>query len=473
MEIKKEHPHNPHDHDPGKYRGYRIMLPPKPIKGDKQLHELKETQKTNKIKYRELLKKNPQYRCAFVESGIDGSGKRCWSPIEYPNVRYCRTHRLKAEFHLRRIVKREINKNKIGKEIQLLKWSEKFRKIKGEKFSLSKFFFLNEVYDILENAEKSVIMKGVQLGCSELAINRAIHQGFYKKMRIIYVLPDKSECEVFSTTRFDPAINPLELNNKINNRYIKQVGEGFILLRGTWEEKSSAMVDSDFNIYDELDLCDQKVVGQYIERIEASEYGWEMSLSKPTIENYGIHERYMESNQRHWMQRCGCGKWNTICCGYPELWDEDKKIWRCPKCSKEITNYSRTEWVPKFPENTIEGFHVSSPCKLNGEKFWNSMNNKNLWRGNKEKYLFNALLGLPYTEGDNNITEELLRGCEDSRVHKQIYGENYYMGIDMGAGCHIIILRRLSFVDAWGVVYWKTGGVNEAEKLIEEAIDQF
>lgn len=473
-------------------------------KGIKKIETMLEKMGTEKLNSLNFIR-----RCAYVRKFKDGREEYCQHfPITLKD-KYCFQHKRIMEEKEKKIREIEREKKKLDNRIEqilsgiqyerkedraerervsreeleeiqrkrsidLLAWSKANVKIRGKDFSIEKFPFMNEVYKKEYLTPRLVFMKAVQKGVTQFAINRAIYLASHYGMRIIYTLPDFVECAKFSDLRLAPIIEQVMGENiGVSNKYLKQVGDGYIILKGTRNEKSATMIDADMCIYDEVDFSDLEVLGYYISRLEASDYRWEMWISTPTIPDYGIHKKFLESSQKHYFQKCECGKWNKLCCGYPDMWDEEKAIWRCYYCGREVNREDKFEWVAEYPDRVTIGYHITSPCMLDGVRFKESKNNEMLWAGgSQEKYLYNSLLGLPYSEGQKYITDEVIDNCRDHRVMKMVKGDNFYLGVDIGGEVYAIVIRRWED-GKLALVWWGSFGLGDFEREVGMILEQF
>jgi len=437
----------------------------------------------------EFVEDNPQFRCRYVHTTVRGRTIQCDRMVTKEGEIFCNTclRKIRNQAMMRR--DREEKERMLVRRIEernLLAWAKKYRVIKGEKFKTKKYPFLNFLYEQMTYVPRITIKKGVQCGVSEWGINRSIFLAGKKGMRILYLLPDEAECGVFSDLRLTPAVSDYieEIpagKNSVNNKLIKRIHNGYVMLRGTRNvkvskdlssSKKAIMIDADMIIYDEKDFGDQEIMARYLTRIEGSEYRWIMNISTPTYPGFGIDKDFEDSSQYMYFHKCGCGEWNNLSMGYPELWDEDNARWRCKKCFREIKIDDEFEWVESFPERDHKGFLISAPMKLDGKNFKETKNNKFLWRGNKDRFLFNSLLGLAFEDGHYGVTEEMIQNAMDSRVKRQIAGEDCFLGVDIGVEVHAIIVRRTD-EGKIGCVWWGKFALENIENQIDIIMRQF
>ena len=84
----------------------------------------------------------------------------------------------------------------------------------------------------------------------------------------------------------------------------KQIGKGFIHYRGTFTEKEAIMIDSDRNLYDEVDKSKTSVIRDYASRLGFSKLREQIYFSTPTIPDFGIDALFQKSDQKYWRFNC-------------------------------------------------------------------------------------------------------------------------------------------------------------------------
>ncbi len=177
--------------------------------------------------------------------------------------------------------------------------------------------FLDHEFQIAIADEKEAdmaILKCAQVGLSELSIRISLAfcaMNDYRK--IAYVLPTAKFSSEFASTRFGPAIESSEyiksvLSKEVDNTGAKRVGTCFLIMRGTSGTTAAISVDLDCIITDEIDHCNQDVLGSFASRLQHSDLKLTKDFSTPTVPKYGISALYADSTQGHYMVRhskCG------------------------------------------------------------------------------------------------------------------------------------------------------------------------
>src|SRR5690606_28974679 len=100
----------------------------------------------------------------------------------------------------------------------------------------------------------------------------------------------------------------------------------------TWSESKAIMITSDSNMHDEVDKSNQDVIESFKGRQGSKspdEYDTKY-FSTPTIPNFGIHQKWLESDQKHWRFACPhCGHRQHL---GDQVGDGDQKDWMLSIC---------------------------------------------------------------------------------------------------------------------------------------------
>lgn len=172
-----------------------------------------------------------------------------------------------------------------------------------------------------------------------------------------------------------------------------------------------------------------------------------------TVQDYGIHKLYMQSDQRKWFHKCSH-------CGYEQVLDYDKNIKQinpdgidvvgrsvqpgtfqfvCAKCGKPLDRWYSGHWVTTAPgSGRIHGYQISqmdavwvSADKLKEEEM----------RAPSKQFFYNYSLGFPYEDkGATFRSEDIFSHVDD--FEKPNDRENYKfvsVGIDWGEHYHSIV----------------------------------
>lgn len=323
-----------------------------------------------------------------------------------------------------------------------------------------------------EPSSDKCIKKCAQVGLSELSIRDslsfcAMHD--YRKMA--YVLPTSKFSSEFSSTRFDPAIESSPyvtgvLSKDVDNTGTKKIGSCFLIMRGTSGTTSAISVDLDAIITDEIDFCNQDVLGSFASRLQHSDLKLTSDFSTPTVPDYGISALFDESTQgRYRVRHSKCGRLvapefynDTIIPGFDnpitEYTKEDrfhpgvqKAFLMCPHCRRQIAwadfaNPDAREWVHAHPDRDKKGFQVM-PWDV---PRYNPLSEV-LYSINKYKLhsdWVNFRLGLDHSSAEDSFMKEVIERNTSGlgATLKTIVNQGYrrvFIGADLGKTSWVVI----------------------------------
>jgi hypothetical protein len=290
-------------------------------------------------------------------------------------------------------------------------------------------------------------------------ILRRLHDMIYGRYKsgVLYLFPTRDDVTDFSKGRFQPIIT----NNPQIAKYvkdtdaanIKRVGKSMLYLRGARsshriegiKETSSQLksIPVDCIVFDEKDEMSQDMVQLAMERISHSDLQEEISISTPTIPDYGIDKDYMNSDQRVWEIKCRkCGEFTCLELEFPECLIElndgtVKKV--CVRCKNEVYS-SDGQWIAQTPSKSKElvGWWISQlnsryiNPKLILELYKNPPN------GNLTE-VYNSKLGMAYVAAENRLTKGDIYSCCGKDVNPSEIRNTCAMGVDVGNELHVVI----------------------------------
>lgn len=339
-------------------------------------------------------------------------------------------------------------------------------------------------------AHKRVLKKGAQMGFSEAEILRTIHGMIYGtktfgyKKGVLYLFPTDDDVSEFSKGRFKPLIlnNPYHIGRFVKDTdavNIKQIQNAMLYLHGTRStqkiggfKKESAKLRTrsvDRVVFDERDLMDDDMISMALERFSHSLVQEEVSLSTPTIPDYGIDAIYAESDHRLWIISCpGCGRDCCLETDFPECvqFKNGKAYRACKKCGHEL-NPADGEWVPQSPSvKDFEGYWISQLNSLfiDPGKILSLFENPP--NGNLQE-VYNSKLAMAYIASENRLSiNDVLACCGPDILSSRDQGP-CGMGVDVGKTLHVVIGKKPYGTGRKKIVWM--GEVKEFEDLVELA----
>jgi len=371
--------------------------------------------------------------------------------------------------------------------------------------------YLEEIYR--DEADKLVIMKGAQVGMSEMCIARAFYWTGLLKYITAYYFPTRDSLESYSHARIDTAIErSAELKDLVTNPDVsklkgikptmnvklKEVNGRFIYFQGAQKRSQMLAVDADGIILDEFDEFSDEAVAAIRQRLAGSPAKKELNLSTPKYPNRGIHEAFKETDQRVYELRCErCGRWAAL--EFPDsvIKRDGRWFFGCAFCGAELDRFARdpdhARWVATAAENRdIHGYHV--PGLLSPGRSAESIMREGQQaeeRGGARLSEFNwSVLGIPYAPKGSQLTAEALDACiargaadAENPAYKIPVGTATaaVMGVDVGRVLHVVVYEiplgraksqytkpRLVFAGEIGTGNFDSGEQDELNRLMEQ-----
>ena len=356
-------------------------------------------------------------------------------------------------------------------ELPLLAWTILHRRLLDPKtpFSLADHLYLVEIYQ--QTAREMTVKKAAQLGLSEWLVSYALHGCDQRGLDVIYIMPTNEDVSDFSQTRFGPALEASPYLESIvvaggdpsgkrgsDKVMLKRIRDSFLYFRGgqvSREGKARQLksIPADAIILDELDEMDPRTPEIARKRLGHSAIAEVRSISTPTYPGVGIDAVWQQSDQREWQLKCGrCGEWQYLTInhivtewdslGRPVAWHGQKQgqppYPACQKCGQEINRLAPGQWVARFPDRPVVGYH---PTKLLSPlaDLAAIVQNLHTTDETKRRETINQDLGETYTPRGGQLTDDILDDCRRDYAHGPAVGERPVLGVDVGRVLHTVI----------------------------------
>lgn len=299
---------------------------------------------------------------------------------------------------------------------------------------------------------RQVTMKCTQIGKSIADILKATFLAQVMGRRIIYTMPTKTLLDEFHKTKIDRLYqqNPAIAPKKGATIGVKQWDRGYLLFRGTMGEQQAIALSADTLMFDEPDTSNQHVLAGLRSRTDRAIDPYFWWSGNPWRPNMGLDTRWQQSDQRRWFVTCpDCGTEQAFAEDI-STWDRNldrkRKLIICWKCKSELTGAMRSQgrWKPTKQGEGWRGYHFSqlmSPWKTG----YDILESENEMTAD----LFCRFgLGHPYAGAESGVDPDMiLRACTSEKP----VGTRRYMGVDVGAGQHIVIgtetgITRLEYI---------------------------
>jgi Phage terminase large subunit (GpA) len=320
--------------------------------------------------------------------------------------------------------------------------------VDGMPFDIESYPYLWDLYDMMGEIPRITIRKGAQMGFTvSLVVGTIDCARFTYPRGILYLMPTRDDVLDFSRARFDRLLkeNWDTLGRHVHgtdSMAIKRIGSAFIYFRGAKSRSQLKSIPVDLLVTDERDEMDPKMVELADKRLDGSRFAHHITLSTPTIPDYGVDLDYQSSDQRMWHIKCdACGKWTCLELEFPGCLIEqsDGTVIRACKGCQRMIRPQRGQWVAAKPEvKDHVGLYVSqlnsptvSPLKIATE--WKLAEAEG---GNKLREFRNSRLGLAHADIEDVLTEELLREiCTQDAMRTSAAGPTAW-GVDIGKSQH-------------------------------------
>ena len=330
----------------------------------------------------------------------------------------------------------------------ILDWigEKKIANEKGDRIEWDNHPFLVDIYD--DQATKLTVMKAAQVGMSTCQILKNHRDAKRFKMDIIYTLPTDQDVRVFVGGKVNRIIaNNLSMIEDVADKDSieqKQVGNSMIYFRGTWTKKTAIMVTADRLIHDEKDSSKLDVIADYQSRTQHSKFKQTHTFSHPSLPETGIHNDWLQSDQKHWFIKCPhCAHWQFLSWNTENprrmSIDMDRGIFICKRCHNELPDWVRVsgQWVAKFPERAWSGYWV--PLLICPWMSAMDIVMKYRHPETTPEFFYTKILGLPYADGSS----KLLRKSFFQNLTNQSWAPNkterVVIGIDTGLRLDYVI----------------------------------
>lgn len=318
----------------------------------------------------------------------------------------------------------------------------------GVGFSFERHEYLRALYD--ETSPYVVVMKAAQVGGTTWAVLKALHAAL-TGYDVIYYSPTRTGGLEFSKARVDPLIEENTLladQVTTDTAGFKRIGGARVYFRGTRSSVDLKSVPADLVVLDELDEVAPKARLQAKARLHHSAYRFILELSNPSVPDFGIHEAYQLSDQRHWMIKCPSNHWTCLEMEFPVRLGQEVKILKrradgscfaaCVTCGAEL-DVSCGQWVASWPDRDIRGYQISQLIcpTVDPADILNEYENTRF-----PDVFYNLRLGGPYTDLERRLEASFLLTLCGSEPMLESSDERCFMGVDTGTQLHAVILQR-------------------------------
>lgn len=342
-------------------------------------------------------------------------------------------------------------------------WVKRYWTSRGESLDFGDHGYLKQIYE--DQSPSIDYMKSAQSGATERMITEAMWLPDQFKENSIYLFPTSSTISDLVQERIDEPINNNEYLTRVSGRAkkimgkqadkigLKRMSNGFIYFRGSNKPTQITSIAGDIIFVDELDRMLLESVPYFSKRLAHSKRKWERWASTPTLPNFGIHKRFLVTDQHHWFVKCNhCDEEQEVDFFDNVLFEMknmDECEWAkiiCRSCKEEIVPFKlKGRWIPQNPDSGKRGYFMSkmySPYLAIKEMVEASQKASEF----EVQQFYNQDLGVPYEPKGGKLTDDVLDASVKEYKWNDVSGNNY-MGIDVGLNLHYIIQNDENIVE--------------------------
>ena len=368
------------------------------------------------------------------------------------------------------------------------RWAKHMRMIPNpvtlemEPFSTKYHPWMKEMLD--SKATFNYVMKGTQLGISELALLIALFTVAIRKTNALYVLPTTIIAGNFSKGRISPAVRQSPnlkhlFVNDVDSVLLKQTAEGINLyITGAKGEANLREKPASVLLLDEVDVMNDKQVGEAIERLSGHIHKIIWGLSTPNIPGMGIHKLFMTGTQEYFYFKCPCcSRLTTLV--WPDCMEiigesvfdprVKESFLKCKECKGKLPHETKPEWLDKAiwvphhkeADENRRSFQISQmfsftvpPPEIVAKHFEAQSSDI------AEQQLWNDKLGLPFVGEGSQATDEMINDAMKRGGHsicdtRPATKEDAFttLGVDTGKTCWYVVVD-------WEKVNFESNDIN-------------
>jgi hypothetical protein len=365
------------------------------------------------------------------------------------------------------------------KYVPFLDWSLRVPEPKTGTLDFSRFPFQPAMYEVVGSRTRQVVVrKATQVGVSAMVVRWSIYEADRNGSTVLYVFPTETHVHDFSDARVMPMVEGSDYllgraGDPFNKGLKKFGGRGLVYFRGAENKRALDSVDADGLALDEYDTLNQANIPDAERRLSGPlSKGLIRRVGVPSLPQFGIGEKYDESDRRKWLVKCDCGHrgldaetqeplttprgkgWQEV-----SFWhnvDQERHLIVCAGCGEPL-RVAEGRWVAQQPDSGIIGFHVSRLMVPGVE-----------WRGQDGKSQLDAIikasqatapyeievfhnkdLGVPYVSKEARLSPEEIAAAqrmELAQVPGYVGPNPVTMGVDV-ASTRALNVRISELVD--------------------------
>jgi hypothetical protein len=358
--------------------------------------------------------------------------------------------------------------------VPFIEWSRRVPEPKSGTLDFDRFPFQRELYEQTTEEREVVVKKATQVGISTLLVRWAMYWPDQAGLTALYIFPRERQLNDFSATRIGPTIAASDYlrgrvaESDVQKTMLKQIGSGYLVLRGSESLAGLQSVDADVLVLDENDLLVQDHVPDAERRLGASDHGLIRRVGVPSLPGFGIADLYGESDRRSWHVRCAaCSERQRL--SFQQNVDVDRLLRVCRRCRREL-DVRDGEWVAEYPDRDVRGYHVPRLIvpRLDVAALVRSSRDSD---PSRRQAFFNKDLGEEYAQEDARLTAAVIEAAQRDYLCVGTYdGSNpVTMGVDVASvrGIHVRISEHFANGEKRAVFLGEVDGFEALVELVE------
>ena len=190
-----------------------------------------------------------------------------------------------------------------------LEWASRVPEPKTGPLDFDRFPYQREWYEEGVELPEVDCMKSTQVGASAWVARWAIYWAD-RGDTMLYVFPADEQLRSFyneriATLLMGPYLSKRVENAKVSNVHQRQIGDGWLNLRGAQTVAGLESIAADGVVMDEYDLIPKEAIPIAERRISApTSRGLIRRIGWPSVDGYGMAARFDASDRRRWFVKC-------------------------------------------------------------------------------------------------------------------------------------------------------------------------
>ncbi|WP_061239845.1 phage terminase large subunit family protein [Leptospira interrogans] len=328
-------------------------------------------------------------------------------------------------------------------------------------YSFEGHAYLAEIASLLPTAQSAKFLKAVQVGISTLLNGETIWRAEMTPLKLKWYFPTADTMKIYVQDRFfdmidiSPHLKKIaDQTNSIRNVHLLKYLQSTIAFGATETMKGVKTFDSDGNYLDEFDEHNQEHAESANDRTDHSKLALRRVCSQASVEEFGIHAEWLDSNQMMFLIKCvACNAWNNLVERFVEepgsifgvkTGKVAKVVYAC-KCGATL-NPQKGTYVAARKNHPELGFQISQFFNTikTPEQHYERWKKAELSSIKKANYI-RSVVGWPNsTSAEKPVTQSLIESVRGDHCLRDECGSFTFMGADQGDIIHMVFGEETS-----------------------------